>query len=381
MEIVLALFSVLVIFALGFFCLKAAMPWIKSQVERSFRDAHQEFLNLASERLSTERTQHVGDLDLRKQEVEKLVQGLEKQLQRYEQTVQALEKDRDTKYGALTQQLAQTAQETRQLKSTTDQLTTMLGNSRIRGQWGEKTAEDILKLCGLQHQIHYIKQSQTDAGKPDFTFLLPDGHHLYMDVKFPLDNFMKFMNAENDAAGYQDQFVKDVKKHIKELDRRAYAGAGKRGSPDYMIMFIPNEQVYSRVNEWVPELLDESLSKHIIVCGPWTLYAHVRLIWQAWQQYYHEQTISEITKTVNEFLRSYEIFKKRFTDLGDRLEGASKKYEEIVRTSYNKLDQKIQRIEDYRKGKGLESPLEVENTEQNDGLSGVESIEETEKVG
>jgi len=322
--------------------------WLRQEISTSLQAAKEDFLTLASQRLATERAQQFG-------EVETSVQGLRDQLARYEQLIREFERDRDTKYGSLNQQLATQTAATQELRHTTAQFVAMLGNAQIRGQWGEKTADDILRTCGLQEGIHYHKQKNAPQGRPDITFLLPGDRHLYMDVKFPLDNYIKFANSNSERDDerrlVKEQFLRDVRTHLKELERRDYAPTGSE-EPDYVLMFIPNEQVYGVVNDWMPTVIDEALSKRIILCGPWTLYAHVRLIWQAWQHFYHAQAIGEITRTVEEFLKAYERFKERFKELGTKLEGATQGHQEIARTSFAQLERKIAQIEEYRRGQG-----------------------------
>jgi len=38
------------------------------------------------------------------------------------------------------------------------------------------------------------------TGRPDFTFTLPKGHELYMDVKFPLAGYLRFLDATYPAV-------------------------------------------------------------------------------------------------------------------------------------------------------------------------------------
>ena len=357
--------AVVAVASFFWFARREVSQWIKDQISQSLRFATDDFLKLASERLGKERTQQLGDLEVRKKEVERVVQGLEKQLVKHEQLIKDLERDRAQKYGSLEQQLAQTAAETQKLHTTTTQLAAVLGNVKLRGQWGERTADDILRLCGLREHTHYEKQKNAPLGRPDFTFLLPDGHRCYMDVKFPLDNYLKWANCERDEErkSYKDQFLKDVRGHMKELELRDYAPS-QEDAPDYVMMFIPNEQVYNLLNEWMPGLIDESLSKRIILCGPTSLYATIRLMWQAWQNYYHAETIGEIKKTVIEFQKAYEGFKGRFEELGKKLKDAAGHYDDITQKNYAQLDRKIQQIERYQKGEGVDarSPLEAVET-------------------
>ena len=352
------LLGVLVVTVWTWIIRREVAGWIKDQIGRSLKEAQENFLHLASQRLATERSEHLGTLEIHKVELTQTVQGLQQQLQRYEQLLREIERDRAAKYGSLEQQLTTAVTETKRLQQTTSQLTAILGNARVRGQWGEKTADDILKLCGLQESIHYSKQKDAPIGRPDFTFLLPDAHQCYMDVKFPLDNYLKLVNSEReeDQRAYKEQFLKDVRGHMKELERREYASSGT-GAPDYVLMFIPNEQVYGAINEWLPGLIDEALRKRIVLCGPWTLYATVRLIWDAWQHYYHEQTIGEIIKVVSEFQGGFERFKDRFTELGKKLTEAASHHADIVRIDYAQLDRKIEQIKRYKEGEEVPSHL------------------------
>ena len=268
------------------------------------------------------------------------------------------ESDRERKFGRLEGELQRVAKETDELHRTTANLVAVLGNSRIRGQWGQKMADDILRFCGLQEGIHYRRERELLIGRPDYTFLLPDEHQLFMDVKFPLENYLKFVEAqsEEDQRRYREAFTKDVRDHLKEMERREYLAQSER-TVDYLVIFIPNEQVYGLVNEWMPSLIDECLQKKIILCGPWTLYAVVRIIWQAWQNYHLSMAIQDIVKAINGFLQDYAKFKERFSELGELIQRATDKYHDIASKSYQRLDVKIRRIEEYRKGQQIPEAL------------------------
>ena len=87
----------------------------------------------------------------------------------------------------------------------------MWSAATARGQWGERMAEDVLQLAGFLEGINYHKQREIDTGIPDFTFLLPDGLSLHMDVKFPLDNDLRYLDAERtDSAAVRYDFLRDV---------------------------------------------------------------------------------------------------------------------------------------------------------------------------
>ena len=331
--------------------------WLKLQFPSLAREALNEFRENMKYRLELERQEGRNDLDSKRQAVEHAVTGLKEQLGRYEKLIKDFEADREKKFGRLEKELEQVTQDSNQLQQTTASLVAVLGNARIRGQWGQKMAEDILRLCGLQEHIHYRKERETAAGRPDFTFLLPENHSLFMDVKFPLDHYLRFAEArrEEDQQRCKDAFIKSVREHLREMERRAYGSTEQ--AVDYTILFIPNEQVYAAVNEWMPHLIDECLQKKLILCGPWTLYAIVRIVHQAWHNYQFSLAVRDIVKTINGFMQDYGKFKERFTDLGVLVSKLDEKYHEIASTSAQRLDSKMKRIEEYRKGQHIPEDL------------------------
>ena len=92
------------------------------------------------------------------------------------------------RFGQVDESLRAHAEVAGTLADSTRMLREALANPQARGQWGERMAEDVLRLAGFTEHVNYRKQTQVDGGtgRPDFTFDLPKGHVLYMDVKFPL---------------------------------------------------------------------------------------------------------------------------------------------------------------------------------------------------
>ena len=65
---------------------------------------------------------------------------------------------------------------------------------------------------------------QGAGSRPDFVFLLTDGLQMNMDVKFPFENYLKFLGEESEAERnrYKVAFLRDVRARIKEVTSREY---------------------------------------------------------------------------------------------------------------------------------------------------------------
>ena len=96
--------------------------------------------------------------------------------------------------------------------------------------------------------------------------------------------------------------------------RRAHAGQGARRSAttatatsrsvDYVLLFLPNEQLTGFIHEHDPALLDDALGQRVVMCSPLTLFAFLGVIRQAFDNFMIEQTSDEILKLVGHVQRA-----------------------------------------------------------------------------
>ncbi len=319
--------------------------------------ATEQFLKLAESRLETQSVKAASSLEEQRRAVESSVGQLQEKLKEYEVLVRSFEKDRGQKYGSLEEMMRKTSQTTDRLQATTEKLNSALSNPRTRGQWGERMAEDILRAAGLLENVQYRKNRTQDssASRPDFTFLLPDDHKFNMDVKFPLDNYLRMINAEadEDKERYKVEFLKDVRNRVKEITKRDYIKLDER-TLDFVVLFIPNEQVYGFVLNEMPELVDESLSKKVMLTSPFSLYSVLAIVRQAHENFHFSQATRGIVKSIVQFRQAFEKFKVRFGKVGEQLDKAVKAYGEVTGPSYKMLDQAASRIEKIDEEEGVE---------------------------
>jgi DNA recombination protein RmuC len=345
-------------FYLVFFSSRKNEDATRVQMREDFR----QLLDLAESKFETERVRQKGELEEKKAAVETAVEKLSERLKTYEDLVRKFESDRAVKYGSLEKGLKDTAEQTAKLASSTEGLRSLLDNSRARGQWGERMADDILRASGLQEGVQYMKNKalDTSTSRPDFTFLLPDGKKLNMDVKFPLDNWLRFSHAttDDDRLRLKKDFERDVKARIKEIQKRDYVSV-EEGTLDYVLLFIPNEQVYGFIQESFPGLGDEALKQKVVLCSPFSLYAVLGVVRQAYEHFHMTQATQEILTLISQFGAIYETFKGRFVDLGEKLDKLRELYDDIDTKSFKRLDASIQKIDRVRKGEEKPEPAKL----------------------
>jgi DNA recombination protein RmuC len=252
---------------------------------------------------------------------------------------------------------------TSRLRDTTEHLKQALASSKKRGEWGERMAEDIINLVGLVEGVNYEKQKtmERSSGRPDFTFYMPNKLKINMDVKFPLDNYMHYLNAqsEHEKKRFRDDLLKNTKIMIKQVTTRDYIDPSQN-TVDYVLMFIPNEQVYSFINESDTTIMDEALRQKVILCSPFTLYAVLAVVRQASENFNLERTASEMLRLLGEFSKQWYAYKDKFKSMGDKLDAARKEYDLLVTTRSNMLEKPLKKIDELRKEKDGASETQIQ---------------------
>lgn len=310
----------------------------------------EEFIKLAEEKLKSQSVEGRKELQGKKELIDQSVDSIGKTL------IEMQKKIDDVGKGSLevSTLIKKHEEVTSKLNDTTNHLKQALASSKKRGEWGERMAEDIINLIGMVEGINYIKQKTIEgsSGRPDYTFIMPNKLKINMDVKFPLENYQHYIdaNTDHDRKRFKDELIKNTKVMIKQVTTRDYIDPSNN-TVDYVIVFIPNEQVFSFINEADVNLMDEALKLKVILCSPFTLYAVLSVIRQAVENFNLERTASEILKLLGEFSKQWSAYKDKFRIMGERLDGAKKEYDSLITTRSNMLERPLRKIEDLRKQK------------------------------
>jgi len=316
------------------------------------------FLQLAKERLEAERSVSAQTFNEKKSLIDQQLIRITQELEKVGTVMQTLEKDRENKFGELSNQLKNASEKTAELTKTTGILNEALASSKVRGQWGERMAEDVLRMAGFIENINYIKQTAIEGGsRPDFTFKLPKGLSVNMDVKFPLDNYQKYLNtnSESEKSDYLKKFLSDVKQRMKEITKREYINP-EQNTVDYVLLFIPNEQIYSFINEHDHSLFDEGIKNKVVFCSPITLFVILAIIRQSIDTFTLAQTSNEILHLLDVIKKQWNMFVDKMDSLGKRIDAARRDYDELVTTRQRMLDRPFNKIESLKTERGLETP-------------------------
>lgn len=352
--------------------LNAIVDQLKTAFAALSRDAlsknTDDFLKLAKTRLDQQTVVGSEQLESKKKLIDSALESMNTKLKDLTALTQSVDKDRREGFGALKTDLAKTAEATGKLRETTAQLREALASSQARGQWGERMAEDVLRLAGFVEGVNYTKQKEVASGeRPDFTFMLPKALKLNMDVKFPLANYLRALEAEEPTARqqYEKAFLRDVRKQIKDVTSRAYIDP-EGGTVDCVLVFIPNEQIYGYIHEHDTTLMDDALKQKVVLCSPLTLYAVLAVVRQSVDNFRLEQTSHEILSLLGAFRGEWRKYCEVVEKTEKALDQAVKQFGLLTTTRTRKLERQLDRIEDLRQAKGVALPPDADASDRVD---------------
>jgi DNA recombination protein RmuC len=326
---------------------------------------------LAGEKLGDHLASGTAQLDLRAravddrvatmtQAVDEKVTGITSELRRMADLVGRLQQERAQQHGQLLSGLSEATKASQALSETTRHLREALASPKARGQWGERMADDVLRLAGMVEGITYRKQTAIEGGTiPDITFLLPGGRHLHMDVKFPVDNYLRHLEAatEHERDQAASAFVRDVRARVKELSGRGYVQADH--TLDEVLLFIPNESVWAFIHERDPQLIDVALGQKVVLCSPITLFAVLAVVRQAVEQTRLERTSDEILQCLAGFTQQWQRFSDELDRVAKQLGTVQGTFDKLTGTRRRQLERQLDRIADLRERRGLPDPAEA----------------------
>ena len=333
---------------------------IKAEFQALSQDAlakaSEQFLSLAEQRFARQTEAGSSELDTKKQLIDQQLANMNNRLEQVSKLVNDTETKRQASFSQMDTHLQGIGQQTKNLTDSTNNLREALSSTRARGQWGERMADDILRMLGFVEGINYRRQEviQGAGSRPDFVFLLTDGLQMNMDVKFPFENYLKFLGEESEAERnrYKVAFLRDVRARIKEVTSREYINP-EGGTVDYVLLFIPNESVYSFIHESDPGVIDAALESKVICCSPFTLFAVLAVVRQAASNFALQRASEEIISLFGRFNNEWGKFQEALDTHGRRLKSAQASYDHLTGTRKRTLERPLQQIESLRQQKGL----------------------------
>ena len=251
----------------------------REKMKESFAVIAKQALKENSKELNEENTKGVGGL------VSPLREDLEKFKKEFGSQIQDQNKDR----GILIHQMKEMKEINEQLKGQTSKLaSTLKGDKKVLGDWGENVLKTILEKSGLEKGVNYefqynVKDEEGKDKRPDIVVKMPQNRCVVIDSKVSYVNYNEYQNAEDPSAAkdYLGMLTKDVKNHINGLAKKSYSD-NIDNTMDFVMMFIPIEPALMAVLAYDQTLWEYAYKKRVLLIGPSNLISALKIVENLW---------------------------------------------------------------------------------------------------
>ncbi|MBA3717919.1 MAG: DNA recombination protein RmuC [Actinobacteria bacterium] len=308
--------------------------------------------------LASLRTDSTTQLESRNAEVERRLQGLtetvDRRLGELDTKVDRRLEHASAQTNAIHKQLGDVGRATAHLADQAKdlgQLQQLLRPPKARGGFGELLLANLLAdrlpadAYSLQHGFR--SGERVDA-------IIRVDKLVPVDAKFPLDNFERLVDAQDDESRqlHEKAFARDVKIHIDAIASKYIRP--DEGTYDFALMYLPSEAIYYELAcGKTGALLAYSHERNVVPVSPNTFVAYLQMIVLGLKGMQIEQHAQEVMAYCAQLQKSFGVFREDFNMIGKHLGHARNKYVEAEK----RLDRFGEKLE-----QAAESP-ELEATE------------------
>ena len=246
---------------------------------------------------------------------------------------------------------------TKDMKTEINDFSKIIGNNSSQsGKFGEYQLENLFKFHNLQKDIDYMTQVSVKTDGGDYRLdavLLSQEKCLIIDSKATSNiEVIKELKTEETSKDRIDQIKKEIKDKVtneaNKLSKKGYHNIvldEKYHTPEFIIMFVPNENVFLIVKELLNKETN-MIAEGVILAGPDNL-NFIILMWNYMNGILKVQDqIADIRDAATQIHNRFGTAAEHFTSLRNSLESSINNWNKLVSSVDSRLIPSVKKLEE-----------------------------------
>ena len=291
------------------------------------------------------------DLQQRQEKISEIVMPVQESLAKVDSHIGEMERERLDAYATIREQISQMTNSQQKLSDTTSHLVNVLRNTKTRGRWGEMQLRRVVEIAGMNQYCDFCEQfnvsSENGRQQPDMIIKLPAQRIIVIDAKAPMTAFLDAHDATDDEVrkNHFTLHAKSLRSHVIQLSQKSYAENFDQ-SPEFVLMFLPSEAIYSAALEHDADLIEYSAMKNVIIATPSTLIALLKAIAYGWRQESVSKDVKQVGELGKEMYDRLITMTSHIVNLGKSLNSSVKHYNSMVGSIESRVLRSARRFKD-----------------------------------
>ncbi len=312
--------------------------YLQAQLNYEKEKSILEFENLSNKLLKENAKEFASSSQLK---IEELLSPLKQKIEIFQSSLQEISKAGTAERLTLKNNIEAITNSNKTLAQETHLLARALkGDVKKQGTWGELVLQKILEASGLRENKEYTLQGsglglQDSEGRrmqPDVIIHFPDTKRVIVDSKMSYTHYDDFFNGTNELEKEDSlkKLILSMKEHVRGLSEKNYQFAGGLDTPNFVLLFVPIEAIFSLVMEKEPALFEEAWKKSIIIVSPSNLLAVLRTVESVWKVEHQNRNTQKIAEEAASLYDKFVDFIKDMENIDRSLKNTTDHFEKAM---------------------------------------------------
>jgi DNA recombination protein RmuC len=296
---------------------------------------NEQFVALAEGRIKEAAAALTGDAAVRDKAIGALLDPMSSALQRVEGQLRDVERERQSAYVGLREQVNAMRASSEQLQYETKSLVNALRAPQVRGRWGELQLERVVQLAGMVEHCDFSTQvtatGEDGPIRPDMVVHLAGGKSVVVDAKVPFAAYLEAVESRDPDTHAErlTAHARQLRAHVDALAAKAYWAAFDP-APEFVVLFVPGDPFLEAALQADPMLLEHAFGRNVVIATPTTLIALLRTVAYGWRQEALARNAAAVHQLGRELHARLATMGTHVAKMGRSLEGAVESYNKTV---------------------------------------------------